>query len=73
MVIGVMLSGILSGLVAMVSALMSGFPMWLALLLYPLGGLVGVGVLLLMVVKSETTEAEYSDPVDSPSNLRRAA
>lgn len=41
MVIGVLLSGIVSGLAMTLGALMMGLPLWLAVLLYPVVGAFG--------------------------------
>jgi predicted lipid-binding transport protein (Tim44 family) len=41
MVIGVLFSGILAGLMATTGALFFGMPLWFALLLYPIIGVVG--------------------------------
>ncbi|WP_139201590.1 hypothetical protein [Gemmobacter aquatilis] len=68
-----MLSGILSGLVATVSALLSGFPIWLSLLLYPMGGMVGVALLLLVALKTQAPRAEYSASLDGQADLQRIA
>lgn len=41
MVIGVMFSGIVTGLAATIGALVLGFPLWLAVGLYPVVGTLG--------------------------------
>lgn len=41
MVIGILLSGIMAGLIATIGALTLGFPIWAAILLYPLVGTFG--------------------------------
>lgn len=41
MVIGILFSGILAGLFATIGALTLGFPIWAAILVYPLAGMLG--------------------------------
>lgn len=41
MVIGIMLSGLFVGLAVTIGSLLVGFPLWLALLLYPVAGALG--------------------------------
>lgn len=46
MVITVVLLGMVAGVVSMVAAVMAGLPIWALALVYPVGGLLAMGVLL---------------------------
>lgn len=47
MAIAIILLGMLSGLVSVIGALLVGAPIWAALLLYPVAGLVSAAVVVL--------------------------
>jgi len=46
MAIAIVLLGMLSGLVSVIGALLVGAPIWIALLIYPVAGLVSAGVVV---------------------------
>ncbi|MGB3280818.1 MAG: hypothetical protein WBA92_16650 [Pseudorhodobacter sp.] len=61
MIIGVILSGFLAGFAALVGALSFGFPLWAAVMLYPIAGTAGaVCFISLIYGRHEASEAEGS-------------
>lgn len=56
MVIGVLASGILAGLFGVIAALITGFPLWSAILLYPiLGTVAACGFIAVAATRHEDT------------------
>lgn len=59
MVMGVLFSGIFTGLVAAVGALTFGFPIWLAVVLYPIIGTFGaVGFISLALRRAKESRRD---------------
>lgn len=56
MAIAIILLGMLSGLVSVIGALLVGAPVWVALLVYPLAGLVSAAVVMALASFSPRTE-----------------
>lgn len=57
MAIAIILLGMLSGLVSVIGALLVGAPIWAALLLYPVAGVVSAGVVVLLGSMAPRTES----------------
>lgn len=69
MVIGVLLSGFLSGLFGTILALTAGFPLWVAILLYPMLGTLGaVGFITFAMTRS--TDRVRADMPEFATEMR---
>lgn len=53
MVIGILFSGIIVGLIATISTLAMGLPVWAAVLLYPISGIIGSIGFISVVISRE--------------------
>ena len=61
MAIGMMLSGIVAGLASVIWALVSGYPILLLLVVYPVAGILGALVFLAIVgLRSSTPQGQSS-------------
>jgi predicted branched-subunit amino acid permease len=61
MVIGILFSGILTGLLATIAALSFGMPLWVAIIVYPIVGTAGaVGFIGMTLAREKSDEAEVS-------------
>jgi hypothetical protein len=56
MAIAIILLGMLSGLVSVIGALLVGAPIWVALLIYPLAGVVSAAIVVAFAYASPRTE-----------------
>jgi len=56
MAITIILLGMLSGLVSVIGALLVGAPIWVALLIYPLAGVVSAAIVVAFASVSPRTE-----------------
>ncbi len=63
MAVAVILLGMLSGLASVMAALIFGAPLWVALLVYPLAGVLSVGVFVAFAVAPRNCDPEDSAPV----------
>jgi len=66
MVIGVMVSGILAGLVATIGSFSIGFPLWVALILYPVMGTLGAVAFIAFALSREKAKQGQELPRFSP-------
>ncbi|QCO56116.1 hypothetical protein EOK75_10470 [Pseudorhodobacter turbinis] len=59
MIIGILFAGILLALGTMIAALVAGFPIWLALMLYPVVGTIGaMGFVALALLLKKRDDAD---------------
>jgi uncharacterized oligopeptide transporter (OPT) family protein len=63
MVIGIVLSGIVTGLVGAITALISGFSIWAAIALYPVVGTLGAMAFIAYAVihRDDEPEIDFGD------------
>ncbi len=64
MAIGVMLSGIFSGIGGVIWMMVAGHPILLALVLYPLAGLLGAAAFILLATLRHMLPAASAQPLD---------
>jgi|GEM_PF-2390267 len=66
MVIGVVVSGIIAGLVATIGSFSVGFPLWAALILYPVVGTLGAVAFIAYALSSKKAKQSQALPGLSP-------
>ena len=65
MAIAIILLGMLSGLVSVIGALLVGAPIWVALLLYPVAGVVSAAIVVMIGSMAPQTEGIAPSTVEA--------